>query len=165
MPLLFPFWEQKSNERDAAAKQRNSPLDEARRQFLGSSYFWCEIWRQQAGMPPAARLSRLLLPAYQPIFQVPDCKRFEGWNRQISHQKYDDPCPSPVSVACPWRPAPVSGYGVCPEVARQDHALPAPLGQRLFGQEVGALLHRLLRCRQSPIRAQRIPSARVPVIE
>jgi hypothetical protein len=31
-------------------------------------------------------------PPYQPIFQVPDCKRFEGRNRQISYQKYDDPC-------------------------------------------------------------------------
>jgi hypothetical protein len=30
------------------------------------------------------------------------------------------------------------------QVARKDHALPAPLGQPLFGQEVGALLHRLL---------------------
>ncbi|MPM45805.1 hypothetical protein SDC9_92497 [bioreactor metagenome] len=29
------------------------------------------------------------------------------------------------------------------QVARPDHALPAPLGQPLFGQEVGALLHGL----------------------
>ena len=30
------------------------------------------------------------------------------------------------------------------QVSREDHALPAPLGQTLFGQEIGALLHRLL---------------------
>ena len=30
------------------------------------------------------------------------------------------------------------------QVPGEDHALPAPLGQSLFGEEVGALLHRLL---------------------
>src|SRR5256885_11531157 len=29
----------------------------------------------------------------------------------------------------------------CQQIARQDDALAAPLGQPLFGQEVGALLH------------------------
>lgn len=32
----------------------------------------------------------------------------------------------------------------CQQIARQDDALAAPLGQPLFGQEVGALLHCLL---------------------
>lgn len=32
----------------------------------------------------------------------------------------------------------------CPADSGEDHALPAPLGQSLFGQEVRALLYRLL---------------------